>query len=70
MRARIEAEVLLTVVAPEFDALDFNFLVKVDGLDLGHAVLQVGFVVQHIISTYVATKVSLSKRSVLTGSFK
>jgi hypothetical protein len=41
------------MITPEFDAFDFNFLMKIDRVDFGHAVLQIRLIVQHVISAYV-----------------
>ncbi len=42
------------MIAPEFDALNFDLLMEVDSLYFGHAVLQVCLRVEHFIGTDVA----------------
>lgn len=44
------SEDMAGVVTPELNASHLLHLVEVDGLDLFHAVLQVGLRVQHVIS--------------------
>lgn len=43
------SEHVTSVVTPELDASNFFDLVEVDGLNLLHALLQVGLRVQHVV---------------------
>jgi hypothetical protein len=42
------------MVAPEFDALVLDLLMKVNRVDLGHAILQIGLIVEHLVGADVA----------------
>ena len=47
----------VTVIAPKFDSFDFDFLMKINCLNLGHAVFQICLIIQHVFSAYIAGEI-------------
>lgn len=42
-----------TMIAPKLDAFDLDLLMKIDRVYFGHAVLEVGLRVEHLVGAYI-----------------
>lgn len=55
------------MIAPKFNALDFNFLMKVDCVNFRHAIFQICLCVEHVICTYVAYFDKVGEKPLVDG---
>ena len=44
------------MIAPKFNSLKFDLLMKINRIDFGHAIFEIGFGIEHFIGANVTLK--------------